>query len=156
VVPVEIPLHLTYGIDLDNGSTAWSTCSQKINIMLGGTLGKEVTQESGELYANPFLKALEKNMQKNQQLIIINWSKDPYSKGSYRVVKSGASYSRFDDQSELNTNLNKFSTSLFQKNVPFIFAGEHLAYNDGGYMNSAVKTGHAAGKLICKYLRKKK
>lgn len=156
VVPVETPVHLTYGIDLDNGSIAWSTCSQKINIMLGGTPGEKATEESGELYANPFLKALEKNMKKNQQLTIINWSKDPYSKGSYRVVKSDAPYSDFDNQSELNTDLNKFSTSLFQQKVPFIFAGEHLAYNDGGYMNSAVKTGHVAGKLICKYLRKKK
>jgi hypothetical protein len=80
--------------------------------------------------------------------------KDPYSKGSYRAVKSGASYSVFDNPSKLDTDLKEFSTSLFQKDVPFVFAGEHLVYGDGGYMNSAVKTGYAAGKLICKYLTK--
>jgi monoamine oxidase len=86
--------------------------------------------------------------------MVVNWFQDPFAKGSYRAQKVGSSYSEFDAQNISNPCLVKFSTILFdEKKVPLIFAGEHMAL-DSGFMDSALKTGKAAGKIILKYLKK--
>ncbi|MEB3701815.1 FAD-dependent oxidoreductase (plasmid) [Candidatus Bealeia paramacronuclearis] len=154
IVPVSTPLKLTYGIDL-NGPTAWANANQDMHILLGGTPGKNVTQESASIHIGRFLTATGKIMPQGQQATVINWSQDPFSKGSYRAWKSGVTFSEFDHPSPLDKNLNAFSTSLFEKKIPLIFAGEHMVYRGGGTMNSAVKTGFATADLMSQFLKKK-
>lgn len=151
VVPVGGNLKLTYGIDLQ-GATAWASGTQELHVMLGGTDGANVDQNSASEWANRFLTHTEKTLLPDTLPTVINWSQDPFSKGSYRASVSGKSYSELDMKSEEHPDLIKMATALSSRG--FVFAGEHLCYSQTGYMNSAVRTGYAAATLIANFLKK--
>jgi len=151
VVPVGGNLRLTYGIDLQ-GRTAWASNTGELHVILGGTEGANVDQTSANLLANRFLKHSGKALPPGSSPVVINWLKDPFSKGSYCASLSGTSFSELDEQSKEHPELTRMATALSSRG--FFFAGEHLCYPQTGHMNSAVRTGKAVASLILKFLKK--
>lgn len=154
IFPTQKPARIRYALDLEQAVTFWGN-SSGITTMLGGTLGKDLDEDllsfDSSIQEN-FQDKLGIKFDKNVQPVIKNWSKDPFSRGSYSASIKGGIISSLSRPSKEEANLTEFSTCLLSKGL--IFAGEHTHSSRPSYMNSAVETGQAAARILLKILKK--
>lgn len=110
-----------------------------------GVLTDFMTCSRGEAYNSSMDANLQKELLQifqgqasdlTDKKIGMNWSKNPYSKGSYSALLPGeyAQFNGCQGEPELKGRM--------------LFAGEHCSLNHSGYMNGAVETGEAAASEI--------
>lgn len=131
-----------YADDLQNGWDSFLLQNQNqgksiFTIFLGGENGAEVTSKSGESYLPKIEEAFSgATANYSGYTNQFNWSKYPFSKGSYQCLKTG----------QRITILKHIDTPLGN----LLFAGEHCSKEFGGFMNGGAETGRIAAERIIK------
>jgi predicted NAD/FAD-dependent oxidoreductase len=161
IVPISKFMPTSYVLDMrDGGITGWQNPGG-MTWMLGGTVGAELTDNS------PQVKILSDQMRTlfkgdhtdSDKPLIINWSLDPFSRGSYTTTKAHTPLITMPNNPNIMPELSNFAMPL--NNNTLFFIGEHtcsggvkVAENgnepiSSGYMQSALFSGYVVGKFIC-------
>ena len=139
------PQHLddamSYYLNLDHKITGWPG-QRALTLFVGGEKSLHITQETAEALVNDCVNSLQKEYPdiRPEEVVVKDWNKDPFARGSYSTLIAGADVpANFGDSPD---------GRLF-------FAGEHVARDHSGYMEGAVQSGIRAAKKLLKLSHRK-
>ncbi len=122
----------SFGQNMDKGAGGYA-------VFLGGERGRSLQQAEAAGYVAELDRAFAGFKDSFTSSETVNWSENPFTKGSYACYKVG--------------QWTEISGAEFEPEKNLYFAGEHCSSDFQGYMNGGAETGKRVAQLISKRLK---
>ena len=146
--PANITEDLLYYMNLDTSTVGWPG-EKALTLYISAKHGRHLTPDSAQrIFKEETQHIMEAypSFKFAPNLVVTNWSADPYSKGSYAAITTDFPLNLWSPSQKYEV-IYKYAEPVDDNH--FIFAGEHTRHDDTlGHIEGAVRSGILAAQIL--------